>query len=179
MDIRSCYAESKRISETMCVAWKQQHDVPFKIVRMFHTYGPGINLKDGRIFADFVSDVLNNRNITMKSDGMSKRCLCYISDTILGFFTIMLKGKFSTSYNLGNPKAEISVLELANTLSMLFPNRSPNIIFQKRSTKDKYPTSTINRSIPSIEKIKKLGWEPKITIEEGFKRTIKSMLQEN
>jgi len=88
-DVRSCYAESKRMGETMCVAYAHQSGVPAKIVRPFHTYGPGMSLNDGRVFADFVADIVGNLHIVMKSDGSSTRSFCYLADAVMGFFTVL------------------------------------------------------------------------------------------
>lgn len=80
LDVRSCYAESKRVGETLCAAYARQFGVPAKVVRPSHTYGPGVFLNDGRVFASFVSDVLNDKNIVLKSDGKANRCFLYLSD---------------------------------------------------------------------------------------------------
>ena len=173
-NLRSCYAESKRISETMCVAYSKQFNLNFNIVRPFHTYGPGLNLDDGRVFADFVADVVLKRKIIIKGDGLEKRCFCYISDATIGFFTILLNGVSGEAYNLGNPSCEISIKNLAKLISNLFPNRVIKIKFKCPSTKKNYLKSPVTKVLPSIEKIKKLGWLPKTSLKEGFTKTINS-----
>jgi UDP-glucuronate decarboxylase len=172
--VRSCYAESKRMGETMCVSWFYQHGVPAKIIRPFHTYGPGMNLDDGRVFADFVSDVVNKRDIVMKSDGSAKRAFCYLSDATAGFFTVLLKGNDGEAYNVGNDKAELSIIDLANILVNLFPEKELKVIKKEEAEHGGYIKSKIIRSCPDISKIRTLGWEPIYSIEEGFKRTIGS-----
>ena len=77
-DVRSCYGESKRMGETMCISYFHQFNIPSKIVRPFHTYGPGMQLDDGRVFADFVSDIVNGKDIVMKSDGSAIRAFCIL-----------------------------------------------------------------------------------------------------
>ena len=118
--LRSCYAESKRMGEAMCAAWAGQHAVPARIVRPFHTYGPGMQLDDGRVCADFIADILAGRDISMKSDGSASRAFCYLADAVLGFFTVMLKGESGQAYNIGNEGAELSILELAERLLKAF-----------------------------------------------------------
>lgn len=172
-DIRSSYAESKRMGETMCVSWFRQYDVPVKIVRPFHTYGPGMNLNDGRVFADFVSNIVKKEDIVMKSDGKAIRAFCYLADATAGFFTVLLKGKNGESYNMGNDKCEIKIIELAEKLVNLFPEYKLSVIKEKRQDPD-YLESEITRNCPDIFKIRSIGWEPHYSIEEGFKRTIKS-----
>jgi nucleoside-diphosphate-sugar epimerase len=174
--VRTCYGESKRMGETLCVSWFKQFGVPAKIVRPFHTYGPGMQLDDGRVFSDFVADVVHNRNIVMKSDGSAIRPYCYLSDAAVAFFTLLLKGENGEAYNMGNDRAEISVLELAETLVRLFPEKNLKVIHQMKDRGSSYLQSPIARNCPNISKIRTLGWKPEVSIPEGFKRTIESFL---
>ncbi len=177
MDVRSCYAESKRIGETMCASWAKQHSLHTTVVRPFHTYGPGMALDDGRVFADFVADVVANRDIILKSDGLAKRPFCYIADATIGFFTILFHGEKGQAYNLGNPDAEISIYELAILISGLFPERGVSIRFEiPQVSSDSYLKSPIARACPDITKIKNLGWIPATTLKDGFRKTIQSFL---
>lgn len=176
-DLRACYSESKRMGETMCIAFHHQYKVPVKIVRIFHTYGPGLNLDDGRVFADFVCNIVQGNNITLNSDGSAVRSFCYISDATIGFFKILLNGKDGETYNLGNPNATTSILDLAKTLISLFPERYIKLILNVKESEN-YLKSSINRVCPNIDKIKSLGWIPTINITEGFTRTIKSFENE-
>lgn len=174
-NVRACYAESKRMGETMCVSWAHQFEVPASIVRPFHTYGPGMDLNDGRVYADFISDIVHDRNIVMKSDGSAIRAFCYVADATLGFFTVLLKGKNSEAYNVGNDKGESSIIALAEKLVALFPEKKLEVI-KKVNQQEGYINSFVSRTSPCIEKIKALGWQPSTTIEQGFLRTIKSYL---
>jgi nucleoside-diphosphate-sugar epimerase len=176
MNVRSCYAESKRIGETMCIAWAKQHGLDTVVVRPFHTYGPGIVLDDGRVFADFVADVVAKRDIVVKGDGLEKRCFCYLADATIGFLSVLLNGINSEAYNVANPACEISMKNLAELISNLFPNRNIKIRFEVSSAKKNYIKSPILKALPSIEKIKKLGWLPETSLEEGFTKTIKSFI---
>ena len=173
LELRSCYAESKRMGENMCVSWNKQFNIPTKIARIFHTYGPGVKLDDGRVFADFISDVINNRNIRMKSDGNAKRPFCYITDTVTGLFLILLKGENKNAYNISNPSCTISIKDLAKTLTKLFPKKGLRII-EEGIDEEKYLRSSTMNQIPDISKIRKLGYKPKVSIKEGFLRTVKS-----
>jgi len=174
VEVRSCYGESKRIGETMCASWAKQYDLHTTIVRPFHTYGPGMALDDGRVFADFVADILNRRDIRLKSDGSAMRLFCYLADATLGFFTVLLKGQSGAAYNVGNPDAETSIARLAQTLVELFPERKLSVVFENRDAGSVYMKSPVQRSCPSIEKINKIGWYPTLGIRDGFKRTISS-----
>ncbi|MBN2108342.1 MAG: NAD-dependent epimerase/dehydratase family protein [Deltaproteobacteria bacterium] len=174
MNIRSCYGESKRIGETMCVSWAHQYGVYTSVVRPFHTYGPGVALDDGRVFADFVADVVAGRDIVMKSDGGASRAFCYISDATIAFLTVLLTGGKGEAYNVGNPSAAVSVRELAELIATLFPERGIGVQCGNHSIGNAYLRSPVMRSCPSIEKVKQLSWEPVIGVREGFRRTLLS-----
>jgi len=172
---RSVYAESKRMGETLCVAWMHQCGLPVFIVRPFHTYGPGVDLADGRVFADFAADIVAGRDIRMASDGAARRAFCYISDALLGFFCVILKGEPGRPYNVANPQADLSVLELAQLMTSLFPERR----LQVRHASPPVPSylqSPHTRVLPSIAKLVALGWQPAVNAESGFKRMVESYL---
>lgn len=174
-NVRSCYAESKRMGETMCVSWLNQYHVPVKIVRPFHTYGPGMLMDDGRVYADFIADVVNNRNIEMKSDGLAMRAFCYLKDATEGFLNVLIKGNNGEAYNVGNPNGEISIINLAEKLVALFPEKQIKII-KKQVEQKGYLQSTVQRNCPDVSKLNSLGWVPSTPIEIGFKRTVESYL---
>jgi nucleoside-diphosphate-sugar epimerase len=163
------------MGENMCVSWSHQFQIPISIVRPFHTYGPGMDLTDGRVYADFVSDIIHNRDIVMKSDGLAKRAFCYLTDATLGFFKVLLEGKDREAYNIGNPDQEISILNLAEKLVKLFPEKKLQVV-KYETVAAGYLKSNVNRNAPDIAKAKNLGWFPKVSIENGFKRTVENYL---
>ena len=171
-DPRACYSESKRAAETLGISYAHQYGVPFKIVRPFHTYGPGMSLDDGRVFADFVNDVVSRRNLVLSSDGKAIRSFCYLSDAVAGFFTVLLKGRQATAYNVGNPAGAMSIADLATLLAGLFPELEL-CVEQKVNKVDGYLPSTISINIPDITRIQELGWCPSSMPREGFMRTIR------
>ncbi len=173
IDIRSCYAEGKRAGETLCACWHAQFGVPAKIVRLSHTYGPGMELNDGRVFADFVADIVAKRNIVLKSDGSTKRPFCYLADATVAFFTVLLLGKSCEAYNVGSD-SECSVLHLAEMLCNLFPDSSCKVMRQERGREDPYIVSPVTGGHFDLSKIKSLGWQPTTSLEEGFARTVRS-----
>ena len=173
MHVRSCYGESKRMGETICVSYFHQFGVPVKVVRPAHTYGPGMDLNDGRVFADFVRDIVNNQDIVMNSDGSASRAFCYLSDATIAFFTVLLYGQNGEAYNVANPFCEVTIRELAEKLVNIFPEKHLKVIQQERIGTG-YMESSSTHASPNIEKIQSLRWNPSIKIEEGFKRTIQS-----
>lgn len=173
LTVRSCYAEGKRGGETLCACWHSQFGIPTKIVRLSHTYGPRMDLNDGRVFADFVADVVAGRDIVMKSDGSARRPFCYLADAIEGIFTVMLRGENGEAYNVG-ADSETSVLELAELLCHLFPERKCRVVRRERSPEDPYLVSSISGGHFDISKIRSLGWAPTTKVEKGFWRTVMS-----
>lgn len=173
-DARACYAEAKRLGEAMCLAWHRQFGVPATIVRPFHVYGPGMSLDDGRVFADFVADVLAGRDIGLMSAGTATRSFCYLSEATEAFFRILLQGAPGQAYNLGNPDGECSIADLAEMLAALYPEKKLKVRRAERSKDSAYMPSAIERSCPDISRLKSLGWQPGIGIEHGFARTIES-----
>jgi nucleoside-diphosphate-sugar epimerase len=172
-NLRSCYAESKRMGENFCILFSHQYGLNVSIVRPFHTYGPGLAFDDGRVFADFVANIVKRVNIVMSSDGSAVRSFCYIKDATIGFLTVLLKGEDKQAYNIANPEGEISIKELANTLVGLFPERNLQAIFST-SSNENYIPSAFKKLTPNIDKVKALGWFPSTTIADGFKKTILS-----
>lgn len=174
-NLRSCYAESKRIGETICISWFHQYSVPTRIVRPFHTYGPGMSLDDGRVYADFIANIVHNKDIVMNSDGTAIRAFCYLADAVRGFFTVLIKGENGQAYNIGNPQCEVSIFDLATQLVNFFPEKGLTVV-KKEILNQEYIKSTISRNSPDISKIKELGWQPSTSIEIGFRRTLESFL---
>jgi nucleoside-diphosphate-sugar epimerase len=174
LQVRSCYAEGKRLGETACLAWHHQFGVPVTIVRPFHTYGPGMALDDGRVFSDFVSDLVNHRHLTINSAGLAVRAYCYLSDAARGFFTVLLQGALGQAYNVGNSQALASVRELADILVGLFPDRKLKVVQSGDTRRPGYLPSTVDRFAPDTTKLEMLGWRARYSILEGFKRTVLS-----
>jgi nucleoside-diphosphate-sugar epimerase len=160
--VRACYAEGKRMGETMCVSWAKQYGVPAKIVRPFHTYGPGMSLDDGRVYADFVADVLAGRDLTLSSDGAARRAFCYLADAVAGFFTVLLKGAVGEAYNVGNPEGETSILELAKLLAGLCSEKRLQVRTDTEHRRPGYLPSAVDRHRPNVEKIGALGWPARV-----------------
>ena len=168
---RSCYAEGKRAGEFLCAMYHHRHGVPAKIARISHTYGPGMDLNDGRVFADFVSDIVNKRDIVLKSDGQARRPFCYLADTVIGLFTILFNGQAGQAYNFG-AEMETPIELLAYKLAFMFDGIA--VKREIRPKDDSYVPSANMGGHLDISKIRALGWAPTTDIEEGFRRTVKS-----
>lgn len=171
--VRACYGEGKRAGETLCACYAARRAVPATMARIFHTYGPGMPLGDGRVFTDFVADVLAGRDLVMRSDGSASRAFCYLADTAEGLFTVLLKGVPGKAYNVGNDHAELSVLELGRLLAGLDPALGLKVQREGRGA-DAYLPSPIQRGCPDVSRLRELGWAPRTGPEEGFRRTLAS-----
>lgn len=177
-EVRSCYGESKRMGENMCVSYAHEYHVPAYCVRISHTYGPTMNLdRDTRVFAEFVKNLVEGQDIVMKSDGAARRAFCYISDAAAAFWTVLLKGVPGQIYNMCNSECFLSIRELAHILAGLFPEKNLKVIIAYRDKNDCYSENrNANEVVNSNEKLKSLGWNPEIGIPEGFTRTVQSFL---
>ncbi len=171
---RSSYAEAKRMGEALCAAWWRRHGVPVKIARPFHTYGPGLRLDDGRVFADFTADVLAGRDIVIRGDGAARRPYCYAADATRAFLAILLRGKPGDAYNVANDEAEAGVAELARRLCALFPARGLKVRASARPRGKPYLETSTARTAADVTKLRELGWAPRHSIESGFARTVRS-----
>lgn len=172
--LRSCYAESKRMGENLCIAYGSEYGLPVKIVRPFHTYGPGMKLDDGRVFADFVRSVVMGEDIVLTSSGEAKRSFLYLADAAIAYFLILTKGVNNEAYNAANEQGIVSIKELAQIIASLFPEKGLQVRFE--APKESYMPSPIMSCAVKTDKLKALGWSPKIAIEQGFYKTIRSYL---
>ena len=162
--IRSCYDEGKRISETLCSDYKRMHNLNIRIARIFNTYGPRMNPNDGRVVSNFIFQALQNKSLTVYGEGSQTRSFCYVDDLIDGLIKLM-ESEVNSPVNIGNPK-EFSILELANQIKNKI-NPKLELIFKELPEDD-----PIQRK-PDIQKaITKLGWNPKIELNEGLEKTI-------
>ncbi len=173
LQIRSCYAEGKRGGETLCACSHFQFGVPAKIARLSHTYGPGMDLNDGRVFADFVSHLVRRQDIVLSSDGMASRPFCYLADATVALFTVLLKGNAGEAYNVGTD-CETTILDLAEMLCRLFPERNCRVVRQAKDLSATSLTAPPSAGHFDLSKIRSLGWSPSTSLEEGFLRTVKS-----
>jgi UDP-glucuronate decarboxylase len=164
--LRSCYDEGKRCAETLFFDYHRQHKLRIKVARIFNTYGPKMLPNDGRVVSNFIVQALKGEEITVYGDGSQTRSFCYVDDLIDGLTRLMNSADdFTGPVNLGNPE-EFSILELTAMILKLTDSKS------KIVSKLGPPDDPMRRK-PDIALAKaKLGWEPKIELEEGLKRTI-------
>ena len=163
---RSCYDEGKRCAETLFFDYYRQYNLRIKVARIFNTYGPNMQPNDGRVVSNFIMQALQDKPITIYGDGSQTRSFCYVDDLIEAFFRLMdSPDDFTGPINTGSP-VEFSIKELAEKIIKLTDSKS-KLVYEKLPDDD-----PIQRQ-PDINLAKeKLGWEPKIHLEEGLIMTI-------
>ena len=162
---RSCYDEGKRVAETLMMDYHRQNKVDIKIARIFNTYGPRMAVHDGRVVSNFIVQALKGESLTVQGDGSQTRSFCYVSDLIQALNALMQIEDFTGPVNLGNP-SEFTILELAEKIINL--TKSSSKIIHKP-----LPLDDPTQRCPDISLAKeKLGWSPKIELEEGLSKTI-------
>lgn len=161
---RSMYDEAKRFAEAATATYSRTYGIKTKIVRIFNTYGPRMQLNDGRVVTNFIVQALKNQDITVYGDGSQTRSFSYVEDTVNGIIS-MMKSKYYEVFNIGNP-TEITINQLANYIIQLTNSNSKLI-------NKNLPMDDPKQRKPDISKAKELlNWEPKIKLEEGLIKTI-------
>jgi len=165
--IRSCYDEGKRCAETLFFDYHRQHQLRVKVVRIFNTYGPRMHPNDGRVVSNFIMQALRGEDITIYGEGHQTRSFCYVDDLLEAMVRMMGTGDhFPGPVNIGNP-GEFSMIELANMVIALTGSKS-------KLVRQPLPPDDPKQRRPDISLAKQEldGWEPKIALEEGLKKTI-------
>jgi UDP-glucuronate decarboxylase len=164
--IRSCYDEGKRCAETLFFDYHRQYGVDIKVGRIFNTYGPSMEANDGRVVSNFIMQALSCKDITLYGDGTQTRSFCYVDDLIEGIVKLMESERgFPGPVNLGNAE-EFSMRELAEKILKLTGSNS-KIVYRP------LPEDDPKQRRPDLQLAKtKLGWEPKVSIDEGLERTV-------
>ena len=162
---RSCYDEGKRIAETLCFDYNRMHGTEIRIIRIFNTYGPRMMPDDGRVISNFIVQALRGENLTLYGNGSQTRSFCYVDDLIEGMI-LHMNSKEMGPFNVGNPR-EFSIKELAEIIREKI---NPNLEFINKPL----PLDDPVQRQPVIDLARnKLGWEPKIELEDGIDKTIR------
>ncbi len=168
--IRSCYDEGKRVGETLMIEYFNKYNINIKIARIFNTYGPNMDINDGRVITNFINQIIHNNDITVYGNGTQTRSFCYIDDQINGLVKLM-ESNYNLPINIGNPH-EIKIIDLIYILFDIFNKDIKSKIVYKP-----LPSDDPTQRKPDITLAKKiLGWEPKISLNEGLIKTIKYFL---
>jgi dTDP-glucose 4,6-dehydratase len=162
---RGCYDEAKRCAEAFSMAYHRVHELDTRIVRIFNTHGPRMQVEDGRAVPNFMAQAIRGEPLTVYGDGSQTRSLCYVSDLVRGVLAALERGD-ELPVNLGNPH-EVTVLELAETIVRIAGSKS-GIVHRKD-----LPVDDPKRRRPDIAHARSLlGWEPEVSLEDGLSRTL-------
>ena len=163
--LRSSYDEGKRVAETLFFDYQRQNHVDIRVIRIFNTYGPKMHPHDGRVVSNFIMQALQGQDITIYGDGQQTRSFCYVDDLLDGMMRLMDHPTLIGPVNVGNPH-EFTIRELAEQVIEMTGSKS-------KIVKKPLPSDDPKQRQPNIELAKKeLGWEPKVELREGLKKTI-------
>ena len=166
MGERSCYDEGKRIGETLMYEYRKKFGIDTKVVRIFNTYGPYMDIHDGRVITNFIQKALKNEPFEIYGDGTQGRSFCYITDMVSGLIS-MMKSKETGPINIGNPDNEFTLNELVTLYGEIL-NKPMSVIYKERTENDP------RQRRPVIDKaITKLNWRPYVTLKNGLIDTMK------
>ncbi|MCL4528274.1 MAG: SDR family oxidoreductase [Chloroflexi bacterium] len=163
---RAVYDEAKRFAESLTMAYHRQHGVDTRIVRIFNTYGPRMDLEDGRALPNLLKQALLGQALTVYGDGQQTRSFCYVDDLVDGIIRLLMSNEH-LPVNIGNP-IEMSLFQFAQTINKIVGNKA-GITFIPNARSERDP----QRRQPDITRAQTiLGWEPKVSLEEGLRKTI-------
>lgn len=165
---RSCYDEGKRIGETLSYTFYEHFGVHTNCIRPFNVYGPGMLQTDYRVLSNFALNILKNNPLRVFYPGTQTRTYCYVTDAIIGFFLVLLKGQAGETYNIGNNKPEVTVLDLAKKVKKNFDYK---IKIKVIKYPPNYPKEEPQRRCPNLKKVQQqLGYVPKISLDNGLRK---------
>jgi UDP-glucuronate decarboxylase len=165
---RACYDESKRVGETLCDIFHTKFGTPTTTIRPFNVYGPGMQETDYRVLPNFASRLKGGLPLNVYGTGNQTRTFCYVTDAMVGFLLAILKGVPGEAYNIGNPKPEISMVELVETIKKVIGREVAHNVVEYP---DSYPADEPNRRCPDIRKARlQLGFGPEVSLEDGLGR---------
>lgn len=169
LNVRNCYPSTKRACETLCVSYYHEYNINTVIVRPGHIYGPTISKSDGRVSAEFTRNVVEKKQIELKSDGLQLRSYCYSLDCASAILFVLLNGKTAEAYNISNKNSIITIRQLAEEFAKY---ANSEVIYANPSCSEKKAFNLMQNSSLVSEKIEKLGWKALFNIKLGVEKTI-------
>ena len=172
LNTRSSYPEGKRLAETLCHSYFKEYNVPVKIARLVQTIGAGVDYNDNRVFAQFARDIIEEKNIILKTNGSTIRNYCYITDAISGIFAILERGNNGECYNVANSKTTCSIKEMAEMLCEQYPKSKLEFQIDKQNKDGYLPTL---KTVLDTSKLHNLNWSANITLKKMYERLIENL----
>lgn len=174
MKVRSCYPESKRMCENLCVSYANEYGVPAKIVRLTQTFGPGVSYDDGRVFAEFARCVIEEKDIILHTKGETRRNYLYIKDAVNAILTVLKKGDIGEAYNAANEETYCSIYEMACLVAEKCANNTIKVIINE-AEENQFGYAPVLSMNLDTSKLRELGWMPTCGLERMFNEMIKYM----
>lgn len=174
MKVRSCYPESKRMCENLCVSYATEYGMPTNILRLAQTFGPGVNYSDGRVFAEFARCVIENKNIVLKTKGTTKRNYLYTDDAITAILNVMTCDVINEAFNVANENTYCSIYEMAKLVAQKISKGSIDVIIEEDSNNCNGYAPTLHMNL-DVSKLRALGWHGNTSLEEMFEELIRWM----
>ncbi|WHE06063.1 NAD-dependent epimerase/dehydratase family protein [Thermoanaerobacterium thermosaccharolyticum] len=171
---RSCYPNSKRAAETLCVSYTKQYKIDTVIARPCHIYGPTATSKDNRVSSQFINNIIAGNDIIMKSSGSQLRSYCYVADCVSGVLTILLSGKTGSAYNIANKNSNVTIREMAEMIADISGKK---VVFELPDEFERAGYNPVTKSILNASKLESLGWSAKYDLKNGLIRTIEILKQ--
>lgn len=170
--LRAGYPESKRLGETLCNAYSQTYGLAFTIPRLSRVYGPTMLPSDTKAISQFIRKAAVGENVVLKSEGNQKYSYTFVTDAVSGILYTMLMGRQGEAYNVADEKSDITLKNLAEILARI---AGTQVIFELPDEKERRGYSTATKAMLNADKLKKLGWTPEISMEEGLKCTVEKI----
>lgn len=174
MKVRSCYPESKRMCESLCVSYYSEFGVPAKVVRLTQTFGPGVKYNDGRVFAEFARCAIERRNIVLKTKGETKRSYLYTEDAVSAILAVLYNGIPGEAYNAANEATYCSIDEMAKMVADRFGDNSVKVLIEETDAEKLGYAPVLHMNLDTA-KLCNLGWKAKFDLESMFKNMIEDM----
>lgn len=166
---RSCYPESKRVTENLCYSYTKQFGLATVCVRLCHTYGPMFTSSDNRAHVQFIKNALEHKDIQLKSAGAQMRSYNYIADAAAGILTVLINGNSGEAYNIANPEARMTIASLAKVIAN---TEGQKVIFTNPDAVDLANRSPISKQVLDTTKLERLGWKGAFSVERGIAHTL-------
>jgi nucleoside-diphosphate-sugar epimerase len=179
LNSRNCYPESKRLAEAILESGYGQYGTEFNVLRIAHTYGPGMSIvNDGRVMADFMDCVISGRDIVLNSDGSAIRGFCYVTDTIRGILDVLTRGEPCAAYNLANEREAMMIRDVAAMLIEANGDPALHVSYKEADAETKKGYLGYKISRLDTSRIEGLGWYPHVTLADGLRRTVSYFREE-
>lgn len=176
MKVRSCYPESKRMCENLCVSYASEYNIPIKVVRLTQTFGPGVRYDDGRVFAEFARCVIEGKDIILHTSGETKRNYLYTDDAAEAVLTVLVRGKVGEAYHAANEDTYCSIYEMAQLVAEKCADGKIQVKVEIEDENRFGYAPTLHMNLDT-SKIRALGWKPRTELVEMYRQLIKSMME--